>query len=127
MSKFENELSVMLDIEKTGIWIKSNQEKEVLATTVNVLKESGVHVFSNTGDPLEANESLIVLHARTPGKKTIKLKRKADILDIYENKIIAKNTNIFEFNAQLHETKVFFYGNSNDVNSLQKKLKNAKK
>ena len=93
----------------------------------NVLKESGVHVFSNTGDPLEANESLVVLHARTPGKKTIKLKRKADILDIYENKIIAKNTNIFEFNAQLHETKVFFYGNSNDVNSLQKKLKNAKK
>ena len=45
MSKFENELSIMLDIEKTGIWIKSNQEKEVLAATVNVLKDSGVDII----------------------------------------------------------------------------------
>ena len=44
MSKFENELSIMLDIEKTGIWIKSNQEKEVLAATINVLKDSGVDI-----------------------------------------------------------------------------------
>ncbi|MBR2440136.1 MAG: hypothetical protein IKB25_08090 [Lentisphaeria bacterium] len=86
-----------------------------------VMKESGVHVFSETGDPLEANDSLVVLHARNAGLKKIKLPRKADVLDVYANKIIARNTDSFEYRSALHETKLFYYGN--DVETLQNKLK----
>lgn len=88
---------------------------------MQVLKESGVHLFSETGDPLEANDSLVVLHARTPGVKKIKLPRKADVLDVYSNKIIARNTDVFEYHSALHETRVFYYGS--DVEALQQKLK----
>ena len=88
-----------------------------------VLKESGVHIFSETGDPLEANDSLVMIHARNPGAKKIKLPRKADVLDIYANKIIARNTDVIEFNSAIHETKLFYYGKDADV--LQKKLKDG--
>ena len=88
---------------------------------MQLLKESGVHLFSETGDPLEANDSLVVLHARTPGVKKIRLPRKADVLDVYSNRIIARNTDVFEFNAALHETKLFYYGS--DTETLQQKLK----
>ena len=45
MSTFEKELGIMLEIEKQGIWIKSHLEKEVLAVTINTLKESGVDII----------------------------------------------------------------------------------
>lgn len=45
MSTFVNELSLMLEIEKQGIWIKSHLEKEVLAVTINTLKEAGVDII----------------------------------------------------------------------------------
>ena len=90
-----------------------------------VLKESGVHIFSESGDPMEANDNLIVLHARTPGKKKITLPRKATVLDVYANRIIARNVKSFEYNSALHETKLFYYGD--DAGELQKKLRESGK
>jgi hypothetical protein len=91
-----------------------------------MLKESGVHIFSETGDPFEANDSLVVLHARNPGKKTIKLPRKAAVvLDVYANRIIARNTDTIEYSSELHETRVFYYGN--DAEELQKRLQKSGK
>jgi hypothetical protein len=86
----------------------------------SIFKEAGIHLYSNTCDPLEANDSIVMLHARTRGKKVITLPVKCDILDVYSNKIVARNVNKFEYNAKLHQTNVFYYGK--DVDILQKKL-----
>ena len=88
-----------------------------------VLKKSGVHIYSDSGDPLEANDSLVVFHARTPGKKKIRLPRKTNILDVYEKRIVAENTDMFEFDSDIHETRVFYYGD--DAQELQKKLQES--
>ena len=40
--RFEEELALLLDIRKEGIWIKSEQEKEVTVSILNVLKQEGV-------------------------------------------------------------------------------------
>ena len=74
---------------------------------------------------MEANDNLIVLHARTPGKKKITLPRKATVLDVYANRIIARNVKSFEYNSALHETKLFYYGD--DAGELQKKLRESGK
>ena len=42
--RFEEELALLLDIRKEGIWIKSEQEKEVTVSILNVLKQEGVDV-----------------------------------------------------------------------------------
>ena len=45
--RFEEELALLLDIRKEGIWIKSEQEKEVTVSILNVLKQEGVDVVGD--------------------------------------------------------------------------------
>jgi hypothetical protein len=71
---------------------------------------AGVHRFSDTDDPVEANSRLVTLHARRAGRKTLKLPRKTDVVDVFERKIIAKNVDSFSFEAELHSSHLFYYG-----------------
>jgi len=87
-------------------------------------KRAGVHVYSENSDPMEANESLFSLHARFAGRKTVKLPRKTDVLDIVNGRIIARNTDTFTFDAPLHSSWLFYYGD--DAAQLLDKLKNKK-
>lgn len=43
--KFNKELALLLEIKKEAIWIKSEQEKEVVASVINTLKEEGIDVI----------------------------------------------------------------------------------
>lgn len=43
--RFDKELALLLEIKKEAIWIKSEQEKEVVASVVNILKEEGIDVI----------------------------------------------------------------------------------
>jgi len=81
---------------------------------------AGVRIYSESGDPLEANEALISFHARSAGKKTVKLFRKADVLDVFNQKIIARNVDEFSFEVKLHDSPLFYYGS--DVDEVLKKI-----
>lgn len=86
--------------------------------------DAGVHIYSQEGDPLEANEHLVTIHARNSGKKTIVLPEKTDVLDIFQHKIIARNVREFSFDARLHCTHFFYYGL--DADDLLRKLEAEK-
>ena len=88
-----------------------------------LLDRAGIYRFIKTLDPFEANDSLLVLHARYPGKKVISLPRKTDVLDIMSGEIIRKSDRI-EFDAELHETRCFYYGN--DAEALGRKIAEGK-
>lgn len=85
-----------------------------------ILKMSGIHSYSELTDPLEANDALISVHARFPGKKKFSLPKKTDVLDVYNKKIIARKADTFEADFKLHESKLFYYGD--DADELLKKL-----
>ena len=87
-------------------------------------KRAGIHIYSENSDPMEANESLFSLHARFAGRKTVKLPRKTDVLDVFNGKIIARDTDTFTFEAPLHSSWLFYYGK--DAGELLKKLQNGK-
>ena len=86
----------------------------------DILKRAKVFRYSETLDPFEANDSFVMLHARYPGRKVIRLPRKADVLDVFSGKIIKRNTDVFEYDSELHETRCFYYGGK--VEELQEKL-----
>ena len=86
----------------------------------DILDRAGVFRYSKTLDPFEANDSLLMLHTRYPGKKVITLPRKTDVLNIISGEMM-RNTDRIEFNAELHETSCFYYGD--DAKKLQEKLK----
>ena len=74
----------------------------------DVAQKAGVHLYSREGDPLEANERLISLHARTSGEKHIALPRPTDVYDVYSHKLIARGVKSFSFVAPLHSSWLFY-------------------
>ena len=86
----------------------------------DVLKEAGVFVYSDSNDPVEANEKLFTLHARYAGVKKVRLPRKTDVLDVFGKRIVAKGVDFFEFSAPLHSTHLFYL--ADDAEALLAKL-----
>ena len=85
-----------------------------------VERKSGVHLYCETGDPIEANDCLFALHARFPGVKTVRLPRKATVLDVFNRKIVARDADTFSFPAELHSSHLFYFGS--DAEDLKREL-----
>ena len=83
-------------------------------------EKAGVHRYLDTADPVEANGRLFTLHTRYAGQKTIYLPVKTDVLDVFNRKIIARETDRFTVDAPLHSTWLFYYGD--DAETLLRKL-----
>ena len=110
VKKTNNALSIF-----SGVWQLSTDFID------SVMNKAGIFRYAAGNDPLEANDSLIVIHARNSGTKKIMLPYKAAaVLDVYNNKIIARNADNFECKLKLHETKLFYYGKN--AAALQQKL-----
>ena len=73
-----------------------------------VAKEAGVHLYSDTLDPIEANERFVSFHARTAGRKTIKLPRKTKVVEVFSGKRVADGVDTFSFDAPLHSSWLFY-------------------
>ena len=71
--------------------------------------EAGVHFYSDTCDPVEANERFVSLHVRTAGRKTIKLPRKTRVVEIFSGKRMADGADSFSFDAPLHSSWLFYF------------------
>lgn len=71
---------------------------------------AGVHSYISSQDALYKNNSLLVIHTSTPGKKSITLKKKMDVYDLWEEKWIAFNTSSFSFEAVKNTTYLFYTG-----------------
>lgn len=71
-------------------------------------KSAGVHLYSETLDPVEANERFVTLHARTAGRKTIALPRKTDVVDVFNRRLVARGVSEFSFDAELHSSWLFY-------------------
>ncbi len=78
-------------------------------------RRAGVHLYSESSDPVEANASLFALHARFPGQKSIRLPRKTDVLDVFARRIVARRSDAFTFDAPLHSSHLFYYGDDADA------------
>ena len=88
---------------------------------LDLYRRAGVHVYCDTTDPVEANDRLVTLHARFPGRKTIRLPRKTTVLDVYGRRIIARGVDAFTFSAELHSSHLFYF--ADDAEDLLRKLR----
>ena len=69
-----------------------------------------MHVYCESDDPIEANDALFTLHARSAGTKTVRLPRKTTVVDLVGRRVVARDTDVFSFDAALHSTHLFYYG-----------------
>ena len=83
-------------------------------------KESGVRIYSDTNDPMEANDAFVTLHARSAGKKTITFPKPCDVLNVFTGDIVARDVTSYTFDAPLHSSWLFYYGK--DADALRKAI-----
>ena len=76
----------------------------------DVLERAGVYRYITTPDAFDACSDIAVLHARYPGKKTIKLPVKATVIDVMNKQLVGRNIDRFESEFELHQTKCFYFG-----------------
>ena len=55
-------------------------------------------------------------HARNAGKKTIRLPRKTMVVDVFNQKVVARDVDSFTFDAPLHSSWLFCF--ADDAESL---------
>jgi hypothetical protein len=71
---------------------------------------AGAHVYCQSNDALYADGSFLGLHARTPGLKRITLPRPADVYDLINRQVVARQVSSFEVEMQGFDTALFYTG-----------------
>ena len=78
---------------------------------------SGAHVFSLLEDPMLSNSNMIVFHTAQKGTKELFFPQKTDVYDYYAKKWYNQITTL-KFDVDFSETKLFFYGDKEEINQI---------
>ena len=76
----------------------------------NLARAAGVHVYSERDDTMAASGSFVSLHAKGDGDRTIKLPKKAKVVDVFAKKALADNADTFTVGMRHGETALFYIG-----------------
>lgn len=68
---------------------------------------AGVHVYSRSFDVFDRNQSFMMLHSTTAGKKTIKLDGRYTVKELYTNKTLGKNVSVFTDTVPEKTTRLY--------------------
>lgn len=72
-----------------------------------IAKMAGCHLYEENANVVYANRNYITVHHSHTGKIEIKLPRKADVWEVYENKCYGTNTDVITYDGVFGETKMF--------------------
>jgi hypothetical protein len=73
----------------------------------NLARYAGAHVYSDGGDVLMADRSIVALHSVHPGAKRIALPGPCKVWDVITGKLVAKKVTAITFTMLTPETRIF--------------------
>jgi hypothetical protein len=96
-------------IERKNGWTTAYSALPDLPSVVfrRIMKQAGVHVFSDAGDPLSANDNWLAVHCASGGTKTFSLPSPRPVYDVFNRKLISEETTEFAIEIPAHETRLF--------------------
>lgn len=71
---------------------------------------AGANIYCDTNDAVYADANFVGLHARTPGTKRLHLPRRADVYDLLNRRVIARNVDTVELEMKGFETSLLYVG-----------------
>jgi hypothetical protein len=73
-----------------------------------IMKEAGVHMYTDDVNPVYANERLLSIHYKDGGKKKVHLPQKCKkVVDVYSGKVVAENASEFTYDFMTPDTALF--------------------
>jgi hypothetical protein len=99
-------------VKQMGDWTSVWSGLPVLPPVVlrNIAREAGVHIYSDGDDFVAANSFMVAIHARYPGKRTVKLREPAVVYDAMTGKRVARRTTEFTTRLDRNETGMWLLG-----------------
>jgi len=77
----------------------------------SLVKASGAHQYLDNGDDvIFASGPFLAFHTRTAGTREIKLRAKADLYDLYADKMIGEGRQAYSVPMEANETYLFYLG-----------------
>ncbi len=83
----------------------------------NICRYAGVHIYLETEDLLYANKHFIVIHTKQEGLKVIKLPVKANVYEVFDNRIVGKKITQFKEDLPAKKTAIYFLEYRSQSNS----------
>lgn len=73
----------------------------------NIARTAGCHIYTDTGDIVYADEDFLALYAVKGGERTIRLPRKARVVDVFDNRTVSARTSSFPLKMEANSARIF--------------------
>lgn len=73
----------------------------------NIASEAGAHIYTDTDDAVAANDWMLCVCAASDGPRTIRLPKRATVVDALSGETTAKDASHFEVDMKYGETRVW--------------------
>ena len=94
----------------------------------NIGSGTGAHIYLDSDDLIHVANNLILVHAKSSGKKQIQWHKTVQIVyDLYSGREIAENCQNWSFRMKQHETRFFFAGTKGMASQITQCIKNNSK
>lgn len=80
-----------------------------------IAQAAGAHLYDDTDQIVYANESFLAIHTSKAGKRTLRLRRRSDVYEPFEDRVLAKDVDAFTIEVPAHATRLFFLGDANEL------------
>jgi len=100
----------------TSVYVGSVSVSSVILRAL--AKASEAHLYSETDDIIYANSHFLAIHTNKAGERLIRLRKKADVYEVFDECLIGRDIDHFRINIPKYKTKLFFLG---DVDEMKKK------
>ena len=100
---------VGLCVKRFPDWISVYSAAPKLSPEVirSIAQLAGVHVFSESNDPIYVGRRYLGIHAKAAGKRSIKLPSRSTVVDCFSQREIGKDIEQFDIELDDFETKIY--------------------
>lgn len=82
--------------------------------------KSGVHIYDYQDDVVYANQSFLSIHTKGAGVRNVRLPKRTDVYDVYNDTIIARNVIRFEIDLPARHSILYFLGSEEEWKKIKK-------
>jgi len=87
----------------------------------NIARAAGLHVWSTGDDIVFPGKSFVMIHAKEPGEKTIKLPYATDVYECYDGRVAGKNLTEIKESMERFATSLYFLGSKEQYEAALRK------
>jgi hypothetical protein len=101
-----------LVVKKVGNWTSIYSSAPILPAALlrNIAQAAGCHIYSNGGDVVYADKEFLGIYSPSGGHRTIHLPERADVIDLLDSKVLARNAMKFDVDLKPNTTLLLKLG-----------------